>query len=47
VEDNSSMAFRTKFLRSTHQVLPQKCWTNSQKFLCWLWFARNPTQNFM
>ena len=31
MEDNSSTAFRTKFSRSTHQVLPKKVWTNRQK----------------
>ena len=28
---NTSMALRTKFVRSTHQVLPKKLWTNHQK----------------
>ena len=30
-EGNSSMAFHTKFLRSTRQVLPEKFWTKRQK----------------
>ena len=33
VEDNSSTAFHTKFLRSTRQVLPKKFWTNRQKMV--------------
>ena len=30
-EGNSSVAFRTKFLKSTRQVLPKRFWTNRQK----------------
>ena len=36
VEDNSSMAFHTKFLRSTHQVCQKSSGQTIKKWLCWL-----------
>ena len=46
-EDNSSTAFRTKFLRSTRQVLPKKSGQTVKKWLCWSRFTKSGAQNFM